>query len=122
MLRFLRFRRSTPKPAPDRTQAPLNTIEGLSQYLQDRLPRALDLIRARRGVSVSELAAIDEEIDRICREMAEDIEKFRGEPLKLSERLQRMMRLTLEEICEQRDKSRQLRQPVTGPDSDRVDS
>lgn len=116
MLRFLRFRRQAPKPAPDRPPAPLNTIEGLSEYLQDRLLRMQDLIRVRRGVSVTELAAIDEEMDRICREMAEDIEKFRVEIPGLSERLQRMMRITLEEICEQRDKARQLRQPVTGPD------
>jgi hypothetical protein len=75
-----------------------------------------DLLRARRGVSVSELAAIDEELDRMCREMAEDVEKFSVGPDGLSERLQRMMRITLEEICEQRDKARQLRQPVTGPD------
>ena len=74
------------------------------------------LIRARPGVSVFELAAIDDEIDRICREMAEDIEKFRVGPDRLSKGLQRMMRITLEEICEQRDKARQLRQPVTGPD------
>jgi hypothetical protein len=118
MFRFLRFRRSAPKPAPDRPPAPLNTIEGLAGYLQDRLSRSQDLISARRGASVSELAAIDEEIDQLCREMAEDVEKFRLEPVNLSKRLQRMLRLTLDEICEQRDKSRQLRQPH----SDRVDS
>jgi len=121
MLRFLRSRRSAPKPDPERPPAPLNTIEGLGKYLQDRLLRTQELIRVRRGVSVSELAAVDEELDRICREMAEDIEKFRVEPLKLSERLQRMMRLTLDEIREQRDKARQLRQPVTGPDRNRTE-
>lgn len=106
-MRFLRFRRSAPKNrTPDRSQAPLNTIEGLSNYLQDRLRRMRDLTNARRGARGSELAAVDEEMDRICREMAEDIEKFSVGPDRLSERLQRMMRITLDEVCDMRDKAR----------------
>jgi hypothetical protein len=111
MLRFLRSRRSAPKPAPEPSEWPLNSIAGISDYLQERLGRMQHLTRTRRGASVSELAVIDEEIDRMCQGMAEDIEEFQ-----VSERIRRMMRLTLEEICEQRDKARQLRQPVTGPD------
>lgn len=119
MLRFLRFSRTASKRAPAPPQQPLNTIGGLSNYLQDRLNRMHHLTRVRRGVSVSELAAVDEEMDRICREIAEDIEKSRGGPAPLSKRLQRMMRVGLEEICEMRDKARQLRQPTTGPDENR---
>jgi hypothetical protein len=116
MFRFLRSRRSAPKRRPDPPEWPINTIGGLSNFLGERLGRVQHLIQARRGASVSELATIDEEIDQICRNMAEDIEKGEIGSDKLSQRLQRMMRITLEEICEQRDKARQLRQPVTGPD------
>lgn len=84
------------------------TIEGLSVLLQDWLLRMQDLVAARRTAKPGDVAGIDEMMDQLCQEAAEDVERD-GSITGLSKRLQRMKRITLEELCEQRDKARQER-------------
>jgi hypothetical protein len=63
-----------------------------------------DLVHARRLAYPSKIAAIDEEMDQLCREVADEVEKTgKGE---LTKRIRRMKHLALEEIVEQRDKAR----------------
>jgi hypothetical protein len=86
------------------------TMEGIAEYLQVRLGRIRYLAATRRTATATDIAVVDEEMDRICREMAADIESYQvGTPEipVLSERLQRMVRLTLEEMGEMRDRARQ---------------
>ena len=86
------------------------TMEGVAEYLHVRLGRIDYLATTRRTASTTETAAVDEEMDRICREMAVDIESYQvGTPQipALNKRLQLMMRLGLEEMCKMRDKARE---------------
>jgi hypothetical protein len=87
-------------------------IGSLSRYLRDRLSRMHALIAAQRTASPADLPDIDEKMDLICREVAADLENSRigtSSIPQLNERLRRMVRLTLEEIIELRDKARQER-------------
>lgn len=102
MRSFLRFPRS--KPRPETPPPEPTTLEGVSTTLQSWLSRMRDLIAARRSASTTEIAAIDEKIDQLCREAAEDVEQTQGGAL--SVRLQRMKRLTLDEMLEWRDDAR----------------
>ena len=103
MRNFLRFPRSTPRKEPQPPEP--TTLEGLSATLQSWLSQMQDLLTARRSASATEIAAIDDKIDQLCREAAEDVERTQGSSA-LSVRLQRMKRLTLEEMLEQWDEAR----------------
>jgi hypothetical protein len=91
---------------------PRNGLEGISDYLQDRLGRMHALTAARRTAGPADLPGIDEKMDLICREVAADLENSRigtSSIPQLNERLRRMVRLTLEEMLELRDKAQQER-------------
>jgi hypothetical protein len=97
---------SVPKPPV------VDGLVGLSEYLRDRTGRMHALIAARRTASPAELPSIDEKMDLICREVAADLDNSRigtSSIPQLNERLRRMVRLTLEEMLEIRDKARQER-------------
>lgn len=88
------------------------TMAGVSEYLRDRMTLMQALLADRRRADPAQLAAVDEAMDRLCQDLAADIEKSRhGTPdgPALSTSLRRMMELTLEEIIDQRDRARQER-------------
>lgn len=97
------FRRSRPKS----DNRPRATIQSISDLMLVWLNRMDELLAARHTAAPSDIPAIDEKIDQLCQEAAEDVETTRGGDL--SVRLQRMKQLTLDELCELRDKARQQR-------------
>lgn len=106
-----------PSPEPARnvvasTRRPPARLEDVSEYLQQRMVRMNDLVGRRSRTWREDIPAIDEEMDQLCREVAEDLENSGNSKStlpELSTRLRRMVRLTLEEMTEQRDKARQER-------------
>lgn len=100
---LFRFRRSKPKPAG---QPPPNatTLGGLSELLQSWLSRMQELVAARETAAPWHLPDIDAQIDQLCQEAAEKVARPHTD--ELSERLQRMQRLVLEEMFDMRDKAR----------------
>jgi hypothetical protein len=96
------FPRSKSKPRP--AVRPTDTLEGASDLLSGWLKRMQDLGHARRLATPPARVAIDEEMDQVCQDVAEEVEKTGREGV--SERIRRMKRLTLNEVLEMRDKAR----------------
>src|SRR5262245_8843212 len=96
------FPRSKTKPAP--VVRPDETLGGVADLLQGWLVRMQELVHARGLASPSDLAAIDEKIDQLCEEAAKEVEK--PAQSQLGTRVQRMKRLTLEEMRDLRAKAR----------------
>src|SRR5262245_26635810 len=98
------FPRSKSRPEPRTTVRHEDTLEGLSELIQGWLTRMRDLLHSRELAAPPDRPGIDEQIDQLCREAAENAEQTRGTGL--SERLQRMKQLTLDEMLEWRDTAR----------------
>jgi hypothetical protein len=92
------------KKNPERTIAPSDTLGGVSVLLESWLTRMNDLIAARRLAYPAQLAAIDEQMEQLCQEAAENIEK--SSQSALGDRIQRMKQLVLNEMIELRDRAR----------------
>lgn len=91
-----------PTPRPPR----VGGLGDLAEYLGDNLKRMQDLEARRPTATPSDLPAIDEEMNRICQDMADGV----GIPVderSMSTRLRRMRDLTLEELRAVRDRARQ---------------
>ncbi|MPZ86429.1 MAG: hypothetical protein GEV28_41075 [Actinophytocola sp.] len=92
------FRRRPKREKPPRPPSDLDRIAPRITELLDRM-RDLSVARAAAG-SPRSRAAVQEQMDQVCRDMADDIEAYRG-----TERVRLMMVLALDELRAQRDDS-----------------
>jgi hypothetical protein len=75
--------------------------------MQDWLVRMQELVAARETAAPWDVPAVDEKIDQLCQEAAENVAGPQHDAL--SERLRRMKRIALEELHESRDRARRQR-------------
>lgn len=103
-MRLFRFPRS--KTDHKRPLHP-GSMEVVAELMQSWFHRMQKLLDARETAAPWQLPDIDAQIDQLCQEAAENIASPHNS--ELSVRLQRMKRLTLEELHDMRDSARQQR-------------
>lgn len=104
-----RKKSSLPGPASANTVAGPVGMAEVAEYVKARMVLMKDLVARRRTAIPPDVPAIDEEMDRICLEVAADLQNSghgHGHLPGMSKRLRLMVELTLEELRDLRDTAR----------------